>query len=198
MSLVRTPATSITRNSRSSNNGFNKVSRVIAVNLDRERKFSEAFRYFDEDNDGLIDLAALEQLLRCFGRGVTKTELHLLSQCLRPNKISLRDFLNVLSSNFASSFHMPKTQISDAFKLHNAACNGKKSQTVIGHLEVEDGDLVSRDTWSRLSNEFAKPITGTTPQARQTMSSYLAKVEVRFKYALKNGKFTSCQYAQLI
>jgi len=158
--------------------GVNKVSRVIAVNLDRERKFAEAFRYFDDNDDGYIDLEALSKLLLCFGRGVTTDELALLRKCLNPSKITLRDFLNVLASNFASSFHMPKTLINDAFKLHNAARSGKKSQTVMGHLEVDDGDLVSRETWRDLSNTFAKPITGATPQDRQSRESYLAKVQV--------------------
>ena len=157
---------------------MNKLSRVIAVNLDRERKFAEAFRYFDADDDGFIDLEALAQLLRCFGRGVTTEELELLRLCLVPDRITLRDFLNVLASNFASSFHMPKTLIADAFKLHNAAHSGKKSQTVMGHLEVDDGDLVSRHTWRELSTAFARPITGTTPQERQGMDSYLARVQV--------------------
>ena len=75
---------------------------------------------------------------------------------------------------------MPNTLISDAFKLHNAAHGGKKSQTVMGHLEVDDGDLVSRHTWRELSNAFARPITGTTPQERQGKESYLARIHVRF------------------
>ena len=178
MALARSSSTAGAVGSPSGGLGLNKVSRVIAVNLDRERKFAEAFRYFDEDDDGFINIDSLAQLLRCFGRGVTSEELDLLRICLVPDRITLRDFLNVLASNFASSFHMPKTLITDAFKLHNAAHSGKKSQTVMGHLEVDDGDLVSRQTWRELSQAFATPVTGATQNERQNMESYLAKVQV--------------------
>ena len=124
-------------------------------------------------------LLSFPQLLQCFGRGVTKEELRLLSICLNPQRISLRDFLNVLSSSFTASYPTPKTQLTDAFKLHSAAQCGKKSQTVMGQLDVDDGDFVPRETWQQLSAEFAKPITGTTPQARQNLDQYLAKIHVR-------------------
>ena len=59
MSLTTTSSVGLSSN-------MNKVRRVIAVNLDREKKFEEAFRYFDHDDDGFVTIAELQQVQLIF------------------------------------------------------------------------------------------------------------------------------------
>lgn len=119
-----------------------------------ESKIKEAFNFYDQDHDGLINSKALLSALRSLGINPNEEEVNemLIDVGLdASDRIKLDDFIFIANKQFKSK--NPKNEIIKAFKIFDTDNDGKIKTDEFVHIMTNICDPLTKEEINEIMHE---------------------------------------------
>lgn len=106
--------------STSSSANHTTSSRDVKLSPQTMAEYQEAFKFFDRDNDGLVELTEIGRLMRSVGLFPSESEIqHMQKTSGSKGKVDFSEFLQLASSSLVDA-NINEQQMREAFRMFDA------------------------------------------------------------------------------
>lgn len=118
-----TTTTTTTTNSMMSNMSGASTRESIKLSAQTIAEYQEAFKFFDKDNDGYVDVNEVGRLMRSVGLYPSESEIqHIQKSTSSRNKVDFNEFLQLATSTLVDA-NINEQQMREAFRMFDAYGN---------------------------------------------------------------------------
>lgn len=110
---------SMTATSNSTTNNTMNGSSTTKLSVETMTEYQEAFKFFDKDNDGFVEMSEVGRLMRSVGLFPSESEIHHMQKTLGRTKCDFNDFLQLASSSLVDA-SINEQQMREAFRMFDA------------------------------------------------------------------------------
>ena len=90
-------------------------SSTTKLSVETMTEYQEAFKFFDKDNDGFVEMSEVGRLMRSVGLFPSESEIHHMQK----TKCDFNDFLQLASSSLVDA-SINEQQMREAFRMFDA------------------------------------------------------------------------------